>query len=99
MLPLPALDAIKSVVSSHKGQKAEWLFAQLSPTVVPLVHLLGSTLSTSEIEQAIRDTIAAFIKSYDVLPGDSHDNFDAQWTTRLDRSSWESWAVAKPLLR
>lgn len=91
MLPLPALDAIKSVVSSHKGHKAEWFFAQLSPNVVPLVHLLGSKLTTSEIEQAIRDTIAAFIKTYDVLPGDSHDNFDAQWTTRLDRSSWEYW--------
>jgi hypothetical protein len=91
MLPLTALDVIKSIVTTNKGQSSEWFFTQLSPIVVPIVRLSGSQLSELEIEQAIRDSIAAFIKNYDVLPGDSHDNFDAQWATRLDRSSWEYW--------
>jgi len=91
MLPLTALDVIKAVVTTNKGQTSEWLFAQLTPIVVPLVRLSGSQLDPSEVEQSIRDTIAAFMKTVVVLGGDLHDNFDPQWTTRLDRSNWEYW--------
>jgi hypothetical protein len=91
MLPLTALDVIKAIVTTNKGETADWLFAQLAPIVVPLVRLSGSQLSQQDVEQSIRETIASYMKTVVVVDGGAHDNFDASWVARLDRSGWEYW--------
>jgi hypothetical protein len=91
MLPLTALDVIKSIVTTNKGQSTEWLFAQLLPIVVPIVRLSGSQIDTHDIEKAIRDSIASFTRTVVVLNDDAHDGFDDKWAAKLDRSNWEYW--------
>lgn len=91
MLSLIALDMIKEHVSASKDKTPELLFEELFPIVAPYVRFRVGQIDQGKLEIEIKDAIAAFRKSADVISGDGHDEFDPRWADNLDRAGWEYW--------
>ena len=91
MLPLNVLEVIKGAVLANKDKTVDWLFEKLSPPVGALLTLSGVQIDQSSIDQSIKDTIATYVTPPVVVGGEIHDAFDPEWTSKLDRSSWEYW--------
>lgn len=94
MLPIHIYETIKFTVllPGNRDKNHEWFFKALENHVIGLVRLdpnLGQT--DDEIRSDLKAEITSLMTPIRGLLTAPSDNFDPDWTKKIDRTKWEYW--------